>query len=148
MVILHERHMREFFDTWQVAKSSGLALPKTDDPTYESLDTLARHVLHWAREYMIWICNMLELPGPEIPPTPDVDEVAEKTESYLEGLLAQWRSPLSAVAEDRFYRPQYIAPWKSKYCIDAMLEHAVMHPMRHRFQLLELMREGEGRITV
>jgi hypothetical protein len=25
-------------------------------------------------------------------------------------------------------------------CIDAMLEHAVMHPIRHAFQLEELMR--------
>jgi hypothetical protein len=29
--------------------------------------------------------------------------------------------------------------WNVHYCIDAMLEHAVMHPIRHTFQLQELL---------
>jgi len=45
------------------------------------------------------------------------------------------------VAEEKFYQPEYLAPWKTKYCIDSMLEHAVMHPIRHHFQLKELMDE-------
>ena len=138
-VILHGRHMRKFFDTWQIVKNSGVSLPETDDPNYQSYDALLRHVLHWAREYMMWMCEKLELPPPEIPPPPGVDEVAEKGESYLELLLAQWQSPLSDVPSARFYRPEYAAPWKTKYSIDAMLEHAVMHPIRHRFQLMEVM---------
>jgi hypothetical protein len=144
MVILHERQMRKFFDTWGIAKSSGVALPQTDDPSYRSFDALLGHVLYWAREYMIWICEVLELTRPEIPPVPDVDELTEKAESYLAHLLTQWRAPLSAVAEERFYKPEYVAPWKTKYCIDAMLEHAVMHPIRHRFQLMELMKCGSN----
>ena len=30
---------------------------------------------------------------------------------------------------------------RSRYCIDAMLEHAVMHPIRHAFQLDELIKD-------
>lgn len=119
-------------------------MPQTDDPSYRSFDALLRHVLGWAREYMVWMCEKLELPDPEILPVPEVDDVAEKAESYLDHLLARWRLPLSAVAEERFYRPEYIAPWKTRYCIDAMLEHAVMHPIRHRFQLMELMQSGSN----
>ncbi len=42
---------------------------------------------------------------------------------------------MADVPVERFYKPEYEAPWKIRYCIDAMLEHAVMHPIRHRFQL-------------
>lgn len=131
--------MRKFLDTWKVAKATGLALPETDDPNYESLNTLLRHVLSWAGRYMIWTCNRLSLPDPEIPPVPSSAIVASEADRYLEELLRQWRSPLANVPEESFYKPEYEAPWKVKYCIDAMLEHAVMHPIRHRFQLLELM---------
>jgi hypothetical protein len=138
-VILHDQQMRRFLDTWRVAKSSGVALPETDDPSYESFDTLLRHVLSWSRRYMVWMCEKLELPSFELPSPPPVEEVAEKVESYLEQLLVQWRVPLAKVPAERFYLPEYAAPWKTKYSIDAMLEHAVMHPIRHRFQLMELM---------
>jgi hypothetical protein len=40
---------------------------------------------------------------------------------------------------EEFSKPVYSSRWGVNYCVDAMLEHAVMHPERHRFQLLELM---------
>jgi hypothetical protein len=138
MVTLHERHLRKFLETWRNAKATGVALPATDDPNYQSFDALLRHVLHWAREYMIWICKMLALPKPDIPPIPELEVVARDADRYLEELLQGWRTPLVNVPEEQFYGPEYDAPWKVKYCIDAMLEHAVMHPIRHRFQLMEL----------
>jgi hypothetical protein len=30
--------------------------------------------------------------------------------------------------------------WRTRYCVDSMLEHAVIHPIRHAFQLNELMK--------
>lgn len=141
LVILHEQYMRKFMETWKIAGSSDVPLPRTDDPTYRSYSALLRHVFHWARKYMIWMCESLELPNPEIRSTPDVLDYDDQAESHLEHLLAQWRTPLAEVDEKRFYRPEYAAPWGTKYCIDAMLEHAVMHPLRHRFQLLELMKK-------
>ena len=37
--------------------------------------------------------------------------------------------------------PEYPSQWKTRYCIDSMLEHAVMHPVRHAFQLDELLKD-------
>jgi hypothetical protein len=139
-VMLHEQHLREFLATWKLARDSGAPLPATDDPSYQSYDALLRHVLHWAREYLAWICAQLELPDPDLPPTPDVAACAEHAENHLEILFARWRTPLVKVERPRFSRPEYAAPWQVKYSIDAMLEHAVMHPIRHRFQLLEMIR--------
>ncbi len=137
-ILLHEQTLREFIQTWEEAKAAGIALPETKDPTYDSYDSMLHHVFKWAREYMVWICEQLKLPDPQIDPPPPVERIAKETAPYLEHLLQQWRKPLVEVRRLDFYRPSYNSPWDIQYCIDAMMEHAVMHPVRHRFQLLEL----------
>jgi hypothetical protein len=59
-------------------------------------------------------------------------------------VLGGWREPLRAVGGEHFDRPEYASSWGTLYCIDAMLEHAVMHPLRHRFQLEELLAAQGG----
>ena len=88
----------------------------------------------------MWTCERLELPEPDIRPAPSVDAIEEEAEAYLEHALAGWRGPLCAVPAARFHRPEFESAWGVKYCIDAMLEHAVMHPIRHVHQLEELLR--------
>jgi hypothetical protein len=55
----------------------------------------------------------------------------------LEHVLERWRAPL---IDDVLETPEYPSRWKPRYCIDSMLEHAVMHPIRHTFQLNELLK--------
>ena len=139
LVLLHERKLQRFYETWLDARENGVKLPETKDPDYASLDTLLRHVLRAARGYMTWMCEKLELPDPGIEPTPEVDRIAGEAELYLEHLLEKWRAPLAEVPEERFLNATYLSRWNTQYCIDSMLEHAVVHPMRHRFQLKELL---------
>ena len=140
MVLLHERYLREFVDIWRGAKQAGLRLPMVDDPDYESLDHLLRHVLRAARGYMTWMCEELGLPDPEIRSTPGVDNIEEEADQYLDHVLEQWRIPLAEVPEQQF-EVTYKSRWGMDYSIDAMMEHAVMHPIRHTFQLKELLKK-------
>jgi uncharacterized damage-inducible protein DinB len=104
------------------------------------MDTLLGHVLAAARGYMLWMCKQLELPDPGIDPIPDDEEMASRAEAYLEHLLERWRLPLVDLAEEALYQPEYVANNGTHHlCIDVMLEHAVMHPIRHQFQLENLM---------
>ena len=48
LVILHEKHLLAFYETWKLAYSKNIILPITEDPDYESLNTLLRHVLRSA----------------------------------------------------------------------------------------------------
>ncbi len=139
LVLLHERQLEAFLDVWRRAKAAGVALPATDDPSYASMEALLQHVLRAARGYMTWMCRVLELPDPGIRPAPETDAVEAEASSYLEHLRERWRLPLADVPEARFDRPEHVSRWGVVYCVDAMLEHAVMHPLRHRFQLEELM---------
>jgi hypothetical protein len=139
MVLLHEEHLRRFVRTWEAARENSVRLPQTDDPAYASLETLGRHVLWAAGGYMNWMCEKLELPDPGIRPAPDVAAITREADEYLEHVLERWRTPLRDVPDDKLECPEYASEWQTRYCIDAMLEHAVMHPIRHRFQLHELL---------
>ena len=138
MVLLHEHYLTSVLHTWREAQKQNVSLPKTDDQDYQSLDTLIRHIFRAARGYMIWICEKLGLPDPEIRPVPGADQIGEQADVYLEHLLSRWCLPLAEVEEERFHHPTFTSRWGVEYCIDAMLEHAVMHPIRHGFQLRNL----------
>jgi hypothetical protein len=144
LVILHEEQLRRFLETWSTAKASGIDLPKVDDPDYASLDALLHHVFRWARTYITWICENLELPEPGIAPLPDTDVIESKAAAYIEDILSAWRSPLREVEGELIFKPEYVAPWGVRYSVEAMLEHAVMHPLRHGYQLEELINKRAG----
>ncbi|MCK4414959.1 MAG: hypothetical protein KAY32_15600 [Candidatus Eisenbacteria sp.] len=90
---------------------------------------------------MRWLCEVLQLPDPGIRPAPGSDNIETGANDYIDHLARRWQSPLSGVPEESFGKPEYETRWKVKYCADAMLEHAVMHPMRHEFQLEELLKQ-------
>ena len=140
LVLLHDKHLRRFVGTWRRALAAEVSLPATDDPAYASLGALGRHVLRSAGGYMVWMCEMLELPDPGIRSVPDADVVVRDAEEYMEHVLQRWRAPLRDVSNDQLETPEYASRWGTRYCIDAMLEHAVLHPIRHAFQLEELMK--------
>jgi hypothetical protein len=131
--------MRQCLDVWKEAKAANVKLPETEDPSYASLEHLLYHILRAARGYMVWMCKQLELPDPEIEPAPDIATIEAEADSYLEHVLECWRLPLVNVPEEKFEPQTYVTGWGTPYCIDAMLEHAVMHPIRHEFQLRELL---------
>jgi len=139
LVQLHERHLRALLATWKEAKAANISLPKTSDEDYASLDALLLHNLAAARGYMTWMCEQLDLVDPEINEAPALEVIEAEADRYLEHVLERWRMPLADVEGKRFYCPAYTSRWGSEYCIDGMLEHAVMHPVRHEFQLRNLL---------
>ena len=142
LVLLHERSMRAYLATWRKAVKAGVKLPETKDASYASLQTLLFHGLRAARGYMTWMCEQLGLPDPGIEPPPTADKVEAEADRYLAQLLERWRVPLAKVESSRF-EESHKTNWGEMLSIEAMLEHAVMHPQRHQFQLEELL-EAQG----
>ena len=140
LVLLHEEHLRRFVGTWRLALANSVSLPQTDDPSYASLEALGRHVLSAAGGYMIWMCEVLALPDPGIRSAPDASAVVRDADDYMEHVLERWRAPLGEVGSEKLNTPEYPTRWQTRYSIDSMLEHAVMHPIRHAFQLDELLK--------
>ncbi len=138
LVLLHDREMRALIPVWRRAVQAGVRLPKTDDRGYASLAALLHHALRASRGYMTWLCEKLNLPDPAIEPAPEADVVEQNADLYLEHLLARWRLPLAGLEEEPF-RHTHKTRWGEDMTCEGMLEHAVMHPIRHRFQLEELL---------
>ena len=142
MVLLHEEHLRRFVQTWRRALAASVSLPPTADPNYSSLGALGRHVLSAAGGYLVWICEMLTLPDPGVRPAPDATAIIRDADDYMEHVLERWRAaPLREVSAEQLHAPEYPSRWQTRYSIDSMLEHAVMHPIRHTFQLDELIED-------
>jgi uncharacterized damage-inducible protein DinB len=142
-VLLHDKHMRDCLAVWKQAKAANIKLPETDDEDYKSLETLLKHILRAARGYMVWMCKQLELPDPQINPAPELNTIEAEADAYLEHVLERWRVPLAGVPENKFGPHSYLSNWGEAFSIDSMLEHAVMHPIRHEFQLRELLEQQQ-----
>ena len=140
MVLLHEEHLRRFVHVWRLALARSGSLPQTDDPNYASLEALGRHVVSAAGGYMSWMCEVLALPDPGIRSAPGASAIVRDADDYMEHVLERWRAPLREVPNEKLETPEYPSRWQTRYCIDSMLEHAVMHPIRHAFQLDELLK--------
>ncbi len=139
LTIMYEQELLRFVDTWKKAKAAGVTLPSINNPDYKNIEELLYHVVFRARDNMVWICQNLELPDPQLEPVPDAAELAGQVDDYLGRLSLQMRTPLKDEPGRSFYFKTYTSAWRTDYCIDAMLEHMVIHPMRHRFQLEQLL---------
>jgi hypothetical protein len=135
LVLLHENALREFVAIWREARAAVIEPPPVDDPNYASLEAVLRHVLRAARGYMRWACKTLELPDPEIRSPPEVGSVEAELDDYVQHLCERWALPFASVAPEAFDRAAANAAWGPSYVVDSMMEHAVMHPIRHGFQL-------------
>lgn len=139
LVQLHEQQIHSFLEVWKQAKAADVALPETEDDNYESLETLLAHVLDSAAWYMQTMCTALGLPNPNIDSVPDASAIEARADSYTKHLLERWRVPLADIDEEQCYVPVYTTGSGAKLHLDLMLEHALVHPIRHQFQLEHLM---------
>ena len=143
-VELHEIELERFYDTWEAFRASGIPLPRTDDPSYASPDHLGGHVLRSARSYLTWIGECVKRPVTDVDLDHDSLSVARKGRAFMEEVLAAWRRHLAALEDAELAPAIYKSRWGEDYNIEQMLEHAVVHPMRHRIQLERLM-AAQGR---
>ncbi len=67
--------------------AASVSLPASDDPAYASLGALGQHVLGAAGGYMVWMCEVLELPDPGIQPAPEATAIVRDAEEYMEHVL-------------------------------------------------------------
>ena len=146
LVLLQMAEMNELFKVWRKAKRLGVKLPATTDDSYESLDVLMRHPLRACRGYLTWLCEVLGRPDPRVPDPPEPAKVAAQGAAYLKVLEKAWHRHtawMPGKTLDSF--DVHKARWGAPMTIEAMFEHAVAHPMRHRLQLEELVAKARKR---
>jgi hypothetical protein len=122
--------------TWRRFVASGKPMPEAHgDPDYESSERLVAHVQAAARSYLLWIWEVLERPIEGLPRIREAAEIVPRLDAFMAETLAGWRHHLAPLEDDQLAKKQYLSRWGEPHTIEQMLEHAVVHPMRHRIQL-------------
>jgi len=136
LVELHERELPAFLATWRAFVQSGRAMPEAHgDPDYESPDRLVSHVQGSARSYLLWVWEVLERPIEGLPLIRDHTIIVPRLDAFMAETLEGWRTHLAPLENEHLAPRQYLSRWGEPHTIEQMLEHAVVHPMRHRIQL-------------
>lgn len=146
VVMLQMAEMRRLLVVWKKAKRLAVRLPASRDPAYRNLDQLMHHPLRACRGYLTWLCEVLDRPEPGVPDPPEPKEVAAAGAAYLKVLERAWHEKMAWLPNRVLDSPAvHTSRWGAPMTIEAMLEHALAHPMRHRFQLEELIAKAEKR---
>ena len=140
LVELHEIEMKKFFEVWDRFVASGLPMPEArGDADYQSRDHLVGHVVRAARNYLTWIGEQLGRPVTDVDLETDSLKIAPRAKDFAAEVAAAWRRHMPLIADEELEPNAYKTRWGVLMTIESMLEHAVVHPMRHRIQLERLL---------
>ena len=143
LVELHEREMQSFLEVWRRFVSANLPLPEArGDESYESRERLAGHVLMAARGYLTRIGEWVGRPVSDVDGSQDPNEIVARASAFADHVRAAYRRHLSAVTVQELEPQVHTTRWGGVMSVEDMLEHAVVHPMRHRIQLERIL-EGK-----
>ena len=136
LVELHEREMRAFLEVWGRYVASSLPLPEArGDESYTSHDRLGGHVLLAARNYLTRIGEWVGRPVTDVDACQDPGEALGRAEAFAADVLAAYRRHLAEVTTEELEAQVHRTRWGELMSVENLLEHAVVHPMRHRLQL-------------
>ena len=134
----HEKAMSEYLDFLErVNQEEFLKIvdPDTKDDDCRSFQTISNHVVNAGYGYCSYIRNQFEGPTDRI--RVEVNEVT-KVRSQLNDMfeyMVQTLTPLWNITDEEFNSNIIISPWGQKYDLEEMLEHSIVHILRHRRQL-------------
>ena len=133
---LHALELRGFLATWKRFKASGKPMPEArGDADYETPERLVAHVQGSARSYLLWMWEVLDQPIADLELIRDPAVIVPRLDAFMEETLDGWQRHLARLEDEQLGPTQYVSRWGEPFTIDQMLEHAVIHPMRHRIQL-------------
>ena len=145
LVELHERELRSFLALWDRFVASGLPVPEAHgDESYENRDRLLGHVLMAARGYLTRIGEWVGRPVNDLDASPDPYEVVGRASAFADSVLAGYRRHLASITTEELEPQLHKTRWGDLMSVENLLEHAVVHPMRHRIQLERMLEVGKG----
>ncbi len=115
----------------------------TEDEDCRSIQTVMRHVVRAGYGYATYIRNAFGDPAerPTIPPAKrlEVLEQLDAALAYMATVLdGKWELPDREIQALRIN-----APWGPAYDLEQMLEHAIVHVLRHRRQVERFLTEPQ-----
>jgi len=140
---LHDAELRAFLATWRRYARAGVPMPDAHgDEDYENIDRLGTHVLKGARGYLVRITGWLGRPAADLDMADDVEDLTARADEFAESLLDAYKRHLSSATDEEMSAWVHKTRQGNSISIEMLLEHAVVHPMRHRVQLERILAEN------
>ena len=145
LVELHESEIRSFLQVWKRFVASGLPMPEAHgDESYEDRERLAGHALMAARGYLTRICEWVGRPVSDVDGSQDPREIASRASEFADDVLSAYRRHLAEISNEELEPQVHRTRWGDLMSVENLLEHAVVHPMRHRIQLERILEGTEA----
>jgi uncharacterized damage-inducible protein DinB len=145
LVELHERELRSFLEVWKRFVAADLPMPAAHgDESYESRERLAGHVLMAARGYLTRIGEWVERPVSDVDGSKDPSEIVGRAAQFADNVLAAYGRHLAEITNEELEPQVHKTRWGDLMSVENLLEHAVVHPMRHRIQLERILEGSEA----
>lgn len=147
LVELHERELRSFLEVWRRFVAADLPMPESHgDESYESRERLAGHVLMAARGYMTRIGEWVGRPVNDVDASQDHHDIARRLAEFADDVLAGYRRHMAHITDQELEPQVHRTRWGELMSVENLLEHAVVHPMRHRIQLERILESHPARV--
>jgi uncharacterized damage-inducible protein DinB len=141
MIDLYEDEIRDFLGFFHTINTEAYLLERPEQTEYlRSIQMIMRHIIRAAYGYANGIRSALgepltteqpvELESPE-EAARSLEEAFRYTE---EGLLDKW-----GMTEEELDKTSMMATWGVPYSLEQMLEHAIVHIMRHKRQIQRIL---------
>ncbi|HTO89489.1 MAG TPA: DinB family protein [Candidatus Sulfotelmatobacter sp.] len=136
LVELHEQEMRRFLEVWRRFIAASAPMPEAHgDESYASREQLSAHVMMAARGYLTRIGEWVQRPVTDVDDSKDASAIAARLPEFAEMVLKAYPRHLAQVTDDELDKQVHKTRWGDLMSVEMLLEHAVVHPMRHRIQL-------------
>ena len=96
-----------------------------------------------ARGYLTRIGEWVGRPVSDVDASQDAHDIAGRMPVFTDGVLAAYRRHLTAVTTEELETQSHKTRWGELYSVEMLLEHAVVHPMRHRIQLERILEASQ-----
>ena len=118
--------------------------PKTDDEDCRSIQTVSRHVIRSGYRYADYVLQVLKIPS-NIPdadkiPIDTPEQAVDETKNMLHFNIKHLYDANREVVENNLGTVRFMTRWSEEYGIEQILEHAVVHILRHRRQISRFIR--------
>jgi len=115
-----------------------------DDKEYPNIATIMMHVIGAAHVYVDYISDALS--GTDRGRRRRINDfetpriaMASVWEAF--GRMVEVLGRISAYSDEELERLQFVTRWNQRYDLEQMLEHAIVHILRHRRQIENRLRE-------
>ena len=110
---------------------------KTSDPDCRSIQTIMFHVINAGYGYSYYIRKAEQQDVDRITvPVENISEVGEKVREMFAYVLSTSESITGDLNEGKTWEELHFeSPWGDVYNLEQILEHAIVHVMRHRRQI-------------